>query len=129
MDAVRVEVDNREDPVFQSILSGFSKEDNIEFESKQLSVGDVIVWAKRPILIERKTFPDLLMSIKDGRFKKQLRNMQEQDTFDRFLVFKNCCKINILEKSIYLKKIQKQTLKNRNIKWLKNIVLSDKEII
>ena len=26
------------------------------------------------------------MAIKDGRFKKQLRNMQEQDTFDRFLV-------------------------------------------
>ena len=42
-------------------------------------------------------------------------------TFDRFLVFKNCCKINILEKSIYLKKIQKQKLKNRNIKWLKNL--------
>tara|TARA_Y100000296_G_C5179814_1_gene262981 strand:- start:523 stop:1245 length:723 start_codon:yes stop_codon:yes gene_type:complete len=86
LESIRVEVDNREDPVFQSILSGFSKEDNVDFESKQLSVGDVIVWAKRPILIERKTFPDLLMSIKDGRFKKQLRNMQEQDTFDRFLV-------------------------------------------
>ena len=42
-------------------------------------------------------------------------------TFDRFLVFKNCCKINILEKSIYLKKIQKQKLKNKNIKWLKNL--------
>ena len=36
-------------------------------------------------------------------------------------LFKNCCKINILEKSIYLKKIQKQKLKNKNIKWLKNL--------
>jgi cyclopropane-fatty-acyl-phospholipid synthase len=42
-------------------------------------------------------------------------------TFDRFLLFKNCCKINILEKSIYLKKIQKQKFKNKNIKWLKNL--------
>ncbi len=42
-------------------------------------------------------------------------------TFDRFLSFKNSCKINILEKSIYLKKIQKKKLKNKNIKWLKNL--------
>ena len=42
-------------------------------------------------------------------------------TFDRFPLFKKCCKINILEKSIYLRKIQKQKLKNRNIKWLKNL--------
>ena len=42
-------------------------------------------------------------------------------TFERFPKFKKCCKINILEKSIYLKKIQKQKLKNKNIKWLKNL--------
>ena len=34
-------------------------------------------------------------------------------TFDRFPLFKKCCKINILEKSNYLKKIQKQKLKNK----------------
>ena len=42
-------------------------------------------------------------------------------TFEKFPIFKKCCKINILEKSIYLKKIQKQKLKNKNIKWLKNL--------
>jgi len=42
-------------------------------------------------------------------------------TFDRFPVFKDCCIINILEKSIYLKKIQKKKLKGQNIKWLKNL--------
>ena len=42
-------------------------------------------------------------------------------TFERFPQFKKCCKINILEKSTYLKKIQKQKLKNKNIKWLKNL--------
>jgi NADH dehydrogenase [ubiquinone] 1 alpha subcomplex assembly factor 7 len=42
-------------------------------------------------------------------------------TFESFPQFKNCCKINILEKSPYLKKIQKNKLKNNNIKWLKNL--------
>ena len=42
-------------------------------------------------------------------------------TFERFPLFKDCCKINILEKSVYLKKIQKKKLKNKNIKWLKNL--------
>mgnify|MGYP001266876578 FL=1 len=42
-------------------------------------------------------------------------------TFESFPLFKNCCKINILEKSPYLKKIQKKKLKNKNIKWLKNL--------
>jgi NADH dehydrogenase [ubiquinone] 1 alpha subcomplex assembly factor 7 len=42
-------------------------------------------------------------------------------TFDKFPAFKNCCKINILEKSIFLKKIQKTKLKDKKIKWLKNL--------
>jgi len=42
-------------------------------------------------------------------------------TFNRFPLFKNCCNINILEKSLYLKKIQKEKLKKENIKWLKNL--------
>ena len=41
--------------------------------------------------------------------------------FKRFPKFKECCKINILEKSCSLKEIQKQKLKNANIKWLKNL--------
>ena len=42
-------------------------------------------------------------------------------TFNNFPQFKKCCKLNILEKSTFLKKIQKQKLKNNNIKWLKDI--------
>jgi len=42
-------------------------------------------------------------------------------TFESFPLFKKCCKINILEKSPYLKKIQKNKLKNKNIKWLSNL--------
>ena len=46
-------------------------------------------------------------------------------TFENFPLFEKCCKINILEKSPYLKKIQKNKLKNKlknkNIKWLNNL--------
>ena len=42
-------------------------------------------------------------------------------TFNNFPVFKNSCKINILEKSTYLKKIQKKKLNKKNIKWLNNL--------
>ena len=42
-------------------------------------------------------------------------------TFEKFPSFNSCCKINILEKSEYLKKIQKKNLKNRKVKWLRNL--------
>ena len=42
-------------------------------------------------------------------------------TFEKFPLIKNSCNINILEKSSYLKKLQKKKLKGKNIKWLKNL--------
>ena len=52
----------------------------------------------------------------NGEMIKQILN-----TFKNFPLFQNCCKIHILEKSTYLKNIQKQNFKNKNIKWLKNL--------
>ena len=42
-------------------------------------------------------------------------------SFEKFPLFKDCCKINILEKSLHLKKIQKIKLKNQNVTWIKNL--------
>ena len=42
-------------------------------------------------------------------------------TFDKFPQFKQSCKINILEKSRLLKKLQKTNIKEVNIKWLNNL--------
>tara|TARA_B110001450_G_C17599082_1_gene472161 strand:- start:203 stop:1249 length:1047 start_codon:yes stop_codon:yes gene_type:complete len=42
-------------------------------------------------------------------------------TFNKFPKFKNACIINILEKSNYLKKIQKKNIRNKDIKWLNNL--------
>jgi len=63
-----------------------------------------------------KNFNLIELGAGNGEMMKQIIN-----TFEKFPSFKKCCKINILEKSIYLKKIQKQKLKNKNIKWLKNL--------
>ena len=52
----------------------------------------------------------------NGEMIKQILN-----TFKNFPLFQNCCKIHILEKSTYLKNIQRQNLKDKNIKWLKNL--------
>jgi len=37
-------------------------------------------------------------------------------TFNQFPKFKKACKINILEKSKFLKKLQKKNIKNKNVK-------------
>jgi NADH dehydrogenase [ubiquinone] 1 alpha subcomplex assembly factor 7 len=42
-------------------------------------------------------------------------------TFDKFPKFKKTCKVNILEKSHLLKKLQKKNINSKNIKWLKNL--------
>ena len=43
------------------------------------------------------------------------------NTFNKFPIFKNSCHINILEKSKLLTQLQKKNIKDRNIKWLKNL--------
>ncbi len=42
-------------------------------------------------------------------------------TFTKFPQFKNCCDIHILEKSKFLKKIQKKNIKNKEVNWLNDI--------
>ena len=42
-------------------------------------------------------------------------------TFNKFPKFKSSCKINILEKSQFLRRIQKTNIKDTKIKWLNNL--------
>ena len=81
--------------------------------SEMIAIWIILFWEnlKRP-----KKFNLIELGAGNGEMIKQIIK-----TFDRFPLFKNCYKVNILEKSIYLKKIQKQKLKNKNIKWLKNL--------
>jgi cyclopropane-fatty-acyl-phospholipid synthase len=59
-----------------------------------------------------KQFNLIELGAGNGEMMKILIN-----TFNRFPKFKNACKINILEKSELLKKIQKRKIKDKNIKW------------
>ena len=43
------------------------------------------------------------------------------NTFNRFPQFKNGCNIKILEKSKLLREVQKKNLKDKKVKWLKNL--------
>jgi len=81
--------------------------------SEMIAIWIILFWEN---LKCPKKFNLIELGAGNGEMMKQMIK-----TFNRFLLFKNCCKINILEKSIYLKKIQKQKLKDKNIKWLKNL--------
>lgn len=64
-------VDNRENSLIN--LFKFYNSENINVSVKQLALGDILIKEeeKEIILIERKTYADLLASIKDGRFSEQ----------------------------------------------------------
>ena len=81
--------------------------------SEMIAIWIILFWEN---LKCPKKFNLIELGAGNGEMMKQIIK-----TFDKFPLFKKCCKINILEKSIYLKKIQRQKLKNRNIKWLKNL--------
>ena len=63
-----------------------------------------------------KQFNLIELGAGNGEMMKILVN-----TFDRFPKFKSSCNINILEKSKFLKKKQKQNIKNINVRWLNNL--------
>ena len=62
-----------------------------------------------------KKFNLIELGAGNGEMIKQINK-----TFDKFPLLKDSCKINILEKSNHLKKIQKKKLKKFNVKWIKN---------
>ena len=47
--------------------------------------------------------------------------LQMLSSFEKFQTFKKSCKIFLLEKSPYLRKIQKKKLKKFKVKWIKNL--------
>jgi crossover junction endonuclease MUS81 len=76
-------LDNRENSLI-NIFKTYNS-DNINVSVQQLALGDILIKEKEKeiILIERKTYADLLASIKDGRFNEQsyrLSNTREINT-------------------------------------------------
>ena len=76
---MRIVIDNREGELITRINEIFSllpedKKKRIEIVIGNLPIGDILIQKivdKTFLIIERKTFPDLLASIKDGRYEEQ----------------------------------------------------------
>ena len=81
--------------------------------SEMIAIWIISFWEK---LGCPKKFNLIELGAGNGEMMKVLIN-----TFNKFPQFKNSCKINILEKSNFLKKIQKTKMKNKKIKWLNNL--------
>jgi ERCC4-type nuclease len=73
-------IDNREGKLIDLIKSTPSF--TIPYELKSLQIGDIIISSdthqEKSIIIERKCVPDMLASIKDGRYKEQKLRLQAE---------------------------------------------------
>ena len=81
--------------------------------SEMIAIWIISFWEK---LDCPKQFNLVELGAGNGEMMKILVN-----TFNKFPQFKNSCKINILEKSELLKKVQKNNIKDGKIKWLNNL--------
>ena len=81
--------------------------------SEMIAIWVISFWQN---LKSPKSFNLIELGAGNGEMMKQILS-----TFNNFPKFKKYCKIYILEKSSYLKKIQKKNLKYQNVYWLKNI--------
>ena len=81
--------------------------------SEMIAIWIISFWEK---LDCPKKFNLIELGAGNGEMMRVLVN-----TFNKFPQFKKSCKINILEKSQLLKKIQKTNIKNKRIKWLDNL--------
>uniref|UniRef100_A0A6C0JNG8 ERCC4 domain-containing protein n=1 Tax=viral metagenome TaxID=1070528 RepID=A0A6C0JNG8_9ZZZZ len=74
---MQIIIDKREYSLYekcQELLSKNSTQSNITLIQRELAIGDILIQTndcKDVLLIERKTFSDLLASIKDGRYSEQ----------------------------------------------------------
>lgn len=71
---MRLVIDNREHALIELCKQNVQNFNNCCIEVETLSIGDIIVKTEEDrevLIVERKTFQDLLSSIKDGRYEEQ----------------------------------------------------------
>ena len=71
---MKIIVDNRETALYERLMLINSKDSSIIIQCDVLTIGDVIIKNDQDetcIIIERKTYLDLLSSIRDGRYEEQ----------------------------------------------------------
>ena len=81
--------------------------------SEMIAIWIILFWKK---LKSPKKFNLVELGAGNGEMIFQILK-----TFKKFPLINESCQINILEKSVFLKKIQKEKLKNYNINWLNDL--------
>ena len=81
--------------------------------SEMIAIWIISFWEK---LKKPKKFNIIELGAGNGEMMKQILI-----SFENFPKFRKCCEIYILEKSNYLKKIQKNKLQDKKVIWIKNI--------
>jgi ERCC4-type nuclease len=74
---LRIIIDNRDKALFDACQERIHSYENLVLEISQLSLGDIEIYYDDVLLFiwERKTFSDLLGSIKDGRYNEQSQRL------------------------------------------------------
>ena len=71
---MKIIIDNRETALYERLMLINGKEGQIHIQCEVLNIGDAIIKNDQDeicIIIERKTYHDLLSSIRDGRYEEQ----------------------------------------------------------
>jgi ERCC4-type nuclease len=71
---MKIIIDEREHSLYEKCISMLTQYKNIVLSKEVLPLGDILFKTNENmdiLLIERKSFPDLLSSIKDGRYEEQ----------------------------------------------------------
>lgn len=90
---MRVVVDERETELYDKLdiaMCSQSRAGCVDIEKEVLPIGDVLIQTnegKDVLIIERKTFADLLSSIKDGRYEEQSYRLLNSSGFPPHSVF------------------------------------------
>ena len=81
---MKIIIDEREADLYSKIMGIYEKPPGIEISKEVLNLGDIHIKTDNGedvLLIERKTFADLLASIKDGRYDEQSYRLTHSSGF------------------------------------------------
>jgi ERCC4-type nuclease len=90
---MRVIIDIREQDLYVECMNVIANDSKIGFarlEKQQLDLGDILLTSDEGnplVLIERKTFPDMMASIKDGRYKEQSHRLSHLEEYPPHSIF------------------------------------------
>lgn len=90
---MKIKIDYREKDFIKQTgqqIAFFPAFKNITFETENLALGDILICSDQDetlLIIERKTIPDLLSSLKDGRYEEQSYRLSGCDVVNHNIIY------------------------------------------